>query len=514
MEPAMNARDRAASGGRPGMPPRRRARSPGSHATIGPWLGISSGRSARRGSSTRSARRSAATAARSRASGPTTSRRSSIGAIVERTGIDPAAIEDVILGCANQAGEDNRNVARMAALLAGLPVEVAGQTVNRLCGSGLQAVNSAAPRDRRGRRRRVHRRRRRVHDPRAVRDAQAGRPPWTAGRARMEDTTLGWRFVNPRMRQVYPPISLGETAESVAEQWTVVTASARTRSRSRASGGPSRRSRPGGSTTQLVPVDGLRAQGRRHRRRSRRAPAAGHHGRGAGDAQAGVQAPAAPSPPATAPGSTTARRRCCSSRPTRARELGLRPMARIVVDGRRRGPPGRDGHRARARRSRKALDRAGLDGADLDVVELNEAFASQAVACMDELGLDPAQRQPERRRDRARAPARGVAARGCSRCSSTSCGAPAAATGWRRCASAWARGSRRSSSASRAELGSRIGAGPSGCWTKPVAVRTIGLSPSRSGHGTQRPEECSRDDRRHSRPSSPCPMPPPPSCAS
>ena len=87
-----------------------------------------------------------------------------IRAIVDRTGIDPAVVEDVILGCANQAGEDNRNVARMAALLAGLPVEVAGQTVNRLCGSGLQAVNSRQPRDRRGRRRRVHRRRRGVHD--------------------------------------------------------------------------------------------------------------------------------------------------------------------------------------------------------------------------------------------------------------------------------------------------------------------------------------------------------------
>ena len=100
-------------------------------------------RSAKPGSSRPSARRSGATAARWRASAPTTSR-PAIRAVVDRSGIDPALIEDVILGCANQAGEDNRDVARMALLLAGLPVEVGGLTVNRLCGSGLQAVNSAA----------------------------------------------------------------------------------------------------------------------------------------------------------------------------------------------------------------------------------------------------------------------------------------------------------------------------------------------------------------------------------
>ena len=143
-----------------------------------------------------------------------------VRAIVDRTGIDPAAIEDVILGCANQAGEDNRNVARMAVLLAGLPVEVAGQTVNRLCGSGLQAVVAAS-------------------HAIAVGDGDAfiaggvesmtrapyaqlkAAGPWDRGARTMEDTTLGWRFVNPRMQQAYPPISLGETAERVADQWHV-----------------------------------------------------------------------------------------------------------------------------------------------------------------------------------------------------------------------------------------------------------------------------------------------------
>ena len=143
-----------------------------------------------------------------------------IRAIVDRSGIDPAVVEDVILGCANQAGEDNRNVARMAALLAGLPVEVAGQTVNRLCGSGLQAVNTAAHAIGAG-----------DGDvfiaggvesmtraPYVMLKAEAA---YDRGQRTMEDTTLGWRFVNPRMQEAYPPISLGETAECVADQFAV-----------------------------------------------------------------------------------------------------------------------------------------------------------------------------------------------------------------------------------------------------------------------------------------------------
>ncbi len=141
-------------------------------------------------------------------------------AVVERTAVDPALIEDVILGCANQAGEDNRNVARMAALLAGLPVEVAGQTVNRLCGSGLQAVNAAAHAIGAG-----------DGDVFIAGGVESmTRAPYVLlkpeaaydrGSRTMEDTTLGWRFVNPRMQEAYPPISLGETAECVADQWSV-----------------------------------------------------------------------------------------------------------------------------------------------------------------------------------------------------------------------------------------------------------------------------------------------------
>src|ERR671915_1125818 len=140
-----------------------------------------------------------------------------ISALVDRTGIDPSLIDDVILGAANQAGEDNRNVGRMAALLAGLPIEVAGQTVNRLCGSGLQAVVSAA------------------HAV-AYGDGSvfvAGgvesmtRAPFVMakpsaafprGEQTAYDTTLGWRFTNPRLADAYYPYSMGETAENVVER--------------------------------------------------------------------------------------------------------------------------------------------------------------------------------------------------------------------------------------------------------------------------------------------------------
>ena len=143
-----------------------------------------------------------------------------VRAVVDRSGIDPALVEDVILGCANQAGEDNRDVARMALLLAGLPVEIGGLTVNRLCGSGLQAINSAA-------------------HAIAVADGDvfiAGgvesmtRAPYVMakpeaafdrGNREVFDTTLGWRLVNPKLASMHYPYSMGETAENVAERWEV-----------------------------------------------------------------------------------------------------------------------------------------------------------------------------------------------------------------------------------------------------------------------------------------------------
>src|ERR1051326_5656497 len=144
-----------------------------------------------------------------------------LGALVIQTAaqqasIDPSMVEDVILGCANQAGEDNRNVARMALLLAGFPVEVAGQTVNRLCGSGLQAINSAAQAIQTG-----------MGDTFVAGGVESmTRAPFVLGKSdssfsrsmNLQDTTLGWRFINPKLASMHHPYSMGETAENVAER--------------------------------------------------------------------------------------------------------------------------------------------------------------------------------------------------------------------------------------------------------------------------------------------------------
>ncbi len=313
-----------------------------------------------------------------------------IRAIVDRTGVNPALIEDVILGCANQAGEDNRNVARMAALLAGLPVEVAGQTVNRLCGSGLQAINTAAHAIGAG-------------------DGEvfvAGgvesmtRAPFVMlkpeaaydrGARTMEDTTLGWRFVNPRMQEAYPPISLGETAECVADQWTV------SRERQDAFALESQRRavaaiEAGRFDRQLVPVSVAGRKG------AVTVVSRDEHPRpdSTAEALAGLK------PAFRAGGSVTAGNSSGINdgasallvvEAERATALGLRPMARIVSTAVAGVHPDVMGI-GPVPAVRKALARAGLEAGDLDIVEINEAFASQSVACMDELGLDPARTNP------------------------------------------------------------------------------------------------------------------------
>src|SRR5437763_8100425 len=142
-----------------------------------------------------------------------------IAEAVQRAHIDAESVEDVILGCANQAGEDNRNVARMALLLAGLPIHVAGQTVNRLCGSGLQAVNSAAQAIQTG-----------MGDTFVAGGVESmTRAPFVVGKAdsafsrnmNLQDTTLGWRFVYPKLFAVHPPHSMGGTAGNVAGKYGI-----------------------------------------------------------------------------------------------------------------------------------------------------------------------------------------------------------------------------------------------------------------------------------------------------
>jgi 3-oxoadipyl-CoA thiolase len=313
-----------------------------------------------------------------------------IRAIVERTSIDPALVEDVVFGCANQAGEDNRNVARMAALLAGLPVEVAGQTVNRLCGSGLQAVNTAAHAIGAG-----------DGDvfiaggvesmTRAPYVMLKAEGPYERGARVMEDTTLGWRFVNPRMKDAYPPISLGETAERVASQWTV------SRERQDAFALESQRRvaaavEAGRFDGQLVPV---RVPGRKG---AVTVVDCDEHPR----ADTTAEALAALRPAFAVGGSVTAGNSSGINdgaaalllvAADRARDLGLRPMARVIATAVAGVHPDVMGI-GPVPAVRKVLDRAGLAVGDMDVVEINEAFASQSVACMDELGLDPARVNP------------------------------------------------------------------------------------------------------------------------
>ncbi len=309
-----------------------------------------------------------------------------IRALVERTGVDPASIDDVILGAANQAGEDNRNVGRMAALLAGLPVEVPGQTVNRLCGSGLQAVITAAHAIAYG-------------DgsvfvaggvesmtraPLVMAKPSAAFP---RGEQQLFDTTLGWRFTNPRLADAHYPYSMGETAENVVERIGV----SRTDQDAFAVGSQQRWKAAhdaGRFADEIVPIevpDG----------KATRIFDTDEHPRP--DATLDSLAKLRPAFKRDALGSVTAGNSSGINdgaaallvmSESRARELGMRPIARLVSSAVAGVDPATMGL-GPIPASRRALERAGLTVADLDLVELNEAFAAQAVPVMRELGLDP-----------------------------------------------------------------------------------------------------------------------------
>ena len=308
-----------------------------------------------------------------------------IRALIERSGIDPALIEDVILGCANQAGEDNRNVARMAALLAGLPIEVGGLTVNRLCGSGLQAVNSAA-------------------HAIAVGDGEVfiaggvesmSRAPYVMlkpesayerGTHDLVDTTLGWRFVNPAMAAAHHPYSMGETGENVAERLGVSRedqdAFALVSQRNAAAAIAEGRYRD-----QLVPISVAQRKGEPIVVAADEQPRPDT----TSEALARLRPAFREGCTVTAGNSSSINDGASAAlvvEAKRARALGLRPMARVVATAVAGVDPAVMGL-GPIPATRKALERAGLTIADLDLVELNEAFASQSVACVRELGLDP-----------------------------------------------------------------------------------------------------------------------------
>jgi len=309
-----------------------------------------------------------------------------IRAVVERSGIDPSLIEDVILGCANQAGEDNRDVARMALLLAGLPVEVGGLTVNRLCGSGLQAVNSAA-------------------HAIAVGDGDVfvgggvesmTRAPYVMakpaaafdrGPRELEDTTLGWRFLNPALAALHYPYSMGETAENVAERWTVDRAAQDAfalASQQKAVAAIE----AGRFDDQIVPIAIPQRKGPPLVVERDEHPRADSSAEGLAKLR-----PAFREGGTVTAGNSSGINDGASAvllvEAERAQALGLKPMTRIVSTAVAGVDPAIMGY-GPVPATRKALERAGIAVGDLDLIELNEAFASQSIVCIDELGLDPA----------------------------------------------------------------------------------------------------------------------------
>ena len=309
-----------------------------------------------------------------------------IAEAVRRAGIDPSEVEEVYLGCANQAGEDNRNVSRMAVLLAGFPVEVAAVTFNRLCASGLQAVNAAH---------------------RAIRAGEGevfvaggvesmSRAPYAVPKAEqayawgnltMWDTTLGWRFPHPRIAETFGIDAMGETAENLAEMHPEIT-----RQMQDAFAIESHRRAidaidSGRFAEEIVPVSIPQRKGdpivistdERPRRDTsleglaRLKPAF----RAGGSVTAGNSS-----------GINDGAAALVLMSETRAQALGLKPLARIVASAAAGVPPRIMGI-GPVPAIRKALQRAGLNAEKLGLIELNEAFAVQALAVMNELGLRP-----------------------------------------------------------------------------------------------------------------------------
>jgi 3-oxoadipyl-CoA thiolase len=303
-------------------------------------------------------------------------------ALTERLpSVDWSAVDDVVLGCANQAGEDNRNVARMALLLAGLPESVSGTTVNRLCGSGADAVAIAA---------------------RAVRAGEAdlvvaggvesmSRAPFVMAKAQsaydrsvaVHDSTLGWRFVNPEMERLYGIDAMGETAENVAEE-RAVSRSDQDAFALRSQERTAKAAAAGRLAEEIVPVpvpmkrgDPIVVSADEHPRPTTLETLAGLRPafRAGGTVTAGNSSGVNDGAAALLVASESAVAR-----------YGLTPLAK-VTGGATAGVPPRVMGLGPVPATRKLLERAGLGVGDLDVVELNEAFAAQALAVLRDLGL-------------------------------------------------------------------------------------------------------------------------------
>jgi 3-oxoadipyl-CoA thiolase len=299
-----------------------------------------------------------------------------IGEAVERAGIDPDEIEDVYFGCANQAGEDNRNVARMAALLAGLPASVPGVTVNRLCASGLSAIVSACHAIAAGEGE--------LYVAGGV--ESMSRAPFVFGKPEhgfprgdrtVYDTTLGWRFPNPRLEEQFPLESMGETGENVAESYGV------SREEQDAFGLQSQRrwavaDEAGWFADELVPVgEAVRDEHPRPETNEQKLAALKPAFREGGTVTAGNSA-----------GINDGAAALVIASEKKARELGAEPLGSFLASAVAGVNPRVMGI-GPIPAVRKALERAGVEVSELDLVELNEAFASQSLVVIRELGLDP-----------------------------------------------------------------------------------------------------------------------------
>jgi 3-oxoadipyl-CoA thiolase len=305
-----------------------------------------------------------------------------IKAVVYRNAsIDVNAIEEVIAGAANQSGEDNRNVARMAALLAGLPVTVAGNTVNRLCASGLQAIMDSA---------------RTISNGDAELMIAGGvesmsRAPFVlpkqsdsfGRKTELYDTTLGWRFLNSRLSELYHPYSMGETAENVAKQWNISRhAQDEFAVQSQSKYAAARAA--GKWADEIVPVEAVQGkqivivEGDEHPRETsieqlaKLKPAFAKEGTVTAGNSSGINDGAA----AMLLASEEA-----------VKKYNLQPIAKIKSMAVAGVDPAIMGI-GPVPATQKALQRAGLTVRDLDLIELNEAFASQSIACIHDLGLD------------------------------------------------------------------------------------------------------------------------------
>ena len=308
-----------------------------------------------------------------------------VRAAVERTGLDPSTIDDVYFGAANQAGEDNRDVARMASLLAGLPVTVPGVTVNRLCASGLEAVNQASRALRLGE----------GHLYLAGGVESMSRAPWVVpkpsrgyprGPETMYDTALGWRLINPRMAELHSTEAMGETAENVAERYGVARAEQdrfALQSHQRAIAAASE----GRFGEELIAIEAPSANGREtvlvERDEGPRADTTLER-------LAGLRPAFREGGTVTAGNASTlndgAACLVLASR-ERADELGARPLGRVISIGVAGVDPAYMGI-GPVEAIPRALSAAGLAIEDIDLIEINEAFAAQVLACVGELGID------------------------------------------------------------------------------------------------------------------------------